>query len=165
MLASAVEESFCADADLKERRDESRGVRFYHCLGLFRHVIRLSDLLKPPFTSNLCQKARSVLAVFLLNRATTFLTTLRYTFIHLATLPIPTLSTLAAPTLGGGFELVLYTHLRIFSSIMIVGLPETRLAIIPGVGGTHHLPALIGASPHTDGSTGRGARGASNRII
>lgn len=31
-----------------------------------------------------------------------------------------------------------------FSSTAVVGLPETRLAIIPGAGGTYRLPALIG---------------------
>lgn len=46
--------------------------------------------------------------------------------------------------LGGGLELALCTHMRVFASTAIVGLPETRLGIIPGAGGTYRLPALIG---------------------
>lgn len=37
-----------------------------------------------------------------------------------------------------------------FGSSAIVGLPETRLAIIPGGGGTYRLPALIGANRARD---------------
>jgi len=46
--------------------------------------------------------------------------------------------------LGGGLELALCTHMRVFASTAQVGLPETRLGIIPGAGGTYRLPALIG---------------------
>jgi len=46
--------------------------------------------------------------------------------------------------LGGGLELALSTHLRVLSSNAEVGLPETRLGILPGAGGTYRLPALIG---------------------
>jgi methylglutaconyl-CoA hydratase len=52
--------------------------------------------------------------------------------------------------LGGGLELALCTHLRVFGSSSIVGLPETRLAIIPGAGGTYRLPGLIGANRARD---------------
>ena len=46
--------------------------------------------------------------------------------------------------LGGGLELALSTHFRVMTSNAVVGLPETRLGIIPGAGGTFRLPALIG---------------------
>lgn len=52
--------------------------------------------------------------------------------------------------LGGGLELALCTHLRVFGSSCMVGLPETRLAIIPGAGGTYRLPALIGMNRARD---------------
>ena len=46
--------------------------------------------------------------------------------------------------LGGGLELALSTHFRVLASTAIVGLPETRLGIIQGAGGTYRLPALVG---------------------
>jgi methylglutaconyl-CoA hydratase len=46
--------------------------------------------------------------------------------------------------------LALTTHLRVFASTTTVALPETRLAIIPGAGGTYRLPALIGLSRARD---------------
>lgn len=44
----------------------------------------------------------------------------------------------------------LCTTLRVFGSSAIVGLPETRLAIIPGAGGTYRLPGLIGLNRARD---------------
>jgi methylglutaconyl-CoA hydratase len=79
-----------------------------------------------------------------------FLTSLRGTFSSISQLPIPTISALAAPAFGGGLELALTTHMRIFASTATVALPETRLAIIPGAGGTYRLPALIGLSRARD---------------
>lgn len=58
-------------------------------------------------------------------------------------------------------ELGLCTTLRVFGSSAVVGLPETRLAIIPGGGGTYRLPALIGANRARDMIlTGRRVSGA-----
>ncbi len=48
--------------------------------------------------------------------------------------------------LGGGFELALACHLRIFSESAKVGLPEVGLGAIPGMGGTQRLPRVIGKS-------------------
>jgi methylglutaconyl-CoA hydratase len=62
----------------------------------------------------------------------------------LSVLPIPTISAVSSLALGGGLELALCTHMRVFASTAQVGLPETRLGIIPGAGGTYRLPALIG---------------------
>ncbi|KAE8387743.1 ClpP/crotonase-like domain-containing protein [Aspergillus alliaceus] len=79
-----------------------------------------------------------------------FLTKLRSTFRDLAGLPIPTISAVSSTALGGGLELALCTHLRVFGSSSIVGLPETRLAIIPGAGGTYRLPGVIGVNRARD---------------
>jgi methylglutaconyl-CoA hydratase len=73
-----------------------------------------------------------------------FLTLLRRTFARIEELPIPTLTALHAPAFGGGLELALTTHLRLFASTATVALPETRLGILPGAGGTHRLPSIIG---------------------
>ncbi|KAK5098938.1 hypothetical protein LTR70_000943 [Exophiala xenobiotica] len=79
-----------------------------------------------------------------------FLHDLRSTFRELASLPIPTISAISSTALGGGLELGLCTTFRVFGSSAMVGLPETRLAIIPGAGATYRLPALIGASRARD---------------
>ena len=68
----------------------------------------------------------------------------------LSSLQIPTISAISSIALGGGFELALATNLRVLASTAVVGLPETRLAIIPGAGGTYRLPALIGRSHALD---------------
>ncbi|KAG5975964.1 hypothetical protein E4U55_007527 [Claviceps digitariae] len=73
-----------------------------------------------------------------------FLSTLRTTFTSLSELQIPTISAISSLALGGGLELALSTHFRVLSSNAIVGLPETRLGIIPGAGGTVRLPAIVG---------------------
>jgi enoyl-CoA hydratase/carnithine racemase len=46
--------------------------------------------------------------------------------------------------LGGGTELALASDIRIASLNATMGLTETRLAIIPGAGGTQRLPRLVG---------------------
>lgn len=78
------------------------------------------------------------------SRTAQFLANLRGTFSSLAALPIPSISAISSLALGGGLELALCTHFRVLASTAVVGLPETRLGIIPGAGGTHRLPALIG---------------------
>ena len=85
-----------------------------------------------------------------LNRTAAFLLTLRTTLNSLAALPIPTISAISSLALGGGLELALSTHFRVLSSNAVVGLPETRLGIIPGAGGTFRLPALIGVARARD---------------
>lgn len=79
-----------------------------------------------------------------------FLTSLRSTFSRLASLPIPTISAVSSIAFGGGLELALCTNFRVLASTASIGLPETRLAIIPGAGGTYRLPALIGESRARD---------------
>ncbi|QUC23142.1 uncharacterized protein UV8b_07383 [Ustilaginoidea virens] len=79
-----------------------------------------------------------------------FLTSLRETFASLASLQIPSISAVSSLALGGGLELALSTHFRVLTSNATVGLPETRLGIIPGAGGTARLPAIIGVSRARD---------------
>ncbi|KAK3075605.1 hypothetical protein LTR53_000943 [Teratosphaeriaceae sp. CCFEE 6253] len=79
-----------------------------------------------------------------------FLSNLRSTFTRLSTLPIPTISAVSSTAFGGGLEIALCTNFRVMSSNAVVGLPETRLAIVPGAGGTFRLPALIGESRARD---------------
>ncbi|OPB44505.1 enoyl-CoA hydratase/isomerase family protein [Trichoderma guizhouense] len=108
ILASAVDNVFCAGADLKERKKMS------------------------------------------VSETQQFLVALRDMFSRLAALPIPTIACVSGLALGGGLELALCCHLRVFSSNARVGLPETRLAIIPGAGGTYRLSKIVGSSNALD---------------
>lgn len=61
-------------------------------------------------------------------------------------LPIPVFAAIKGFALGGGLELALACDFRICSSKAKLGLPEIKLGIMPGAGGTQRLPKLIGLS-------------------
>ncbi len=56
----------------------------------------------------------------------------------------PVVAALHGTALGGGFEVALACHYRVAAPSTRVGLPEIKLGIIPGAGGTLRLPRLIG---------------------
>jgi len=60
-------------------------------------------------------------------------------------LPYPTISAVNGHALGGGCEAILATDFRVADTTARIGLPETKLGIMPGFGGTVRLPRLIGA--------------------
>ncbi|QEM81062.1 fatty acid oxidation complex subunit alpha FadB [Halomonas binhaiensis] len=60
-------------------------------------------------------------------------------------LPFPTVSAINGLALGGGCEVVLSTDFRVMAEGAKIGLPETKLGILPGWGGCVRLPRLIGA--------------------
>lgn len=66
-------------------------------------------------------------------------------FDALEDLPFPTLSAVNGMALGGGCEWVLATDYRTASTEAKIGLPEVKLGIMPGFGGTVRLPRIIGA--------------------
>ncbi|RRJ84653.1 fatty acid oxidation complex subunit alpha FadB [Aestuariirhabdus litorea] len=59
-------------------------------------------------------------------------------------LEFPTVAAINGIALGGGFEMCLAADYRVISSSATVGLPEVKLGIYPGFGGTVRLPRLIG---------------------
>ncbi|XP_066936139.1 methylglutaconyl-CoA hydratase, mitochondrial-like [Clytia hemisphaerica] len=75
-----------------------------------------------------------------------FVSRARMLFQKLNDLPVPTIAALEGAALGGGLEMALSCDFRIASTTAKLGLPETKLAIIPGAGGTVRLPRLIGVS-------------------
>ena len=65
-------------------------------------------------------------------------------FRFLETMGKPVVAAVNGFALGGGLELALACHLRVASSKAKFGLPEVKLGIIPGYGGTIRLPRLVG---------------------
>jgi enoyl-CoA hydratase len=61
--------------------------------------------------------------------------------------PKPVIGALNGYCLGGGCELALACHLRIAAEEARIGLPETKLGLIPGYGATQRLPRLVGVGP------------------
>ena len=74
----------------------------------------------------------------------TFIFTIRNLFTSIENLNKPVIAAINGVALGGGTELALACDIRISSMNALMGLTETRLAIIPGAGGTQRLPRLIG---------------------
>jgi enoyl-CoA hydratase/carnithine racemase len=56
----------------------------------------------------------------------------------------PVIAQIHGACLGGALELALACDLRVFSEDAVVGLPETRLGLVPDVGGSSRLPQVVG---------------------
>ena len=65
-------------------------------------------------------------------------------FSSIEDLPFPTVVAINGEALGGGFEICLACDFRVMGKKAKVGLPEVKLGILPGWGGTVRLPRLIG---------------------
>jgi 3-hydroxyacyl-CoA dehydrogenase len=56
----------------------------------------------------------------------------------------PTIAAVHGTPLGGGLELTMGCHFRVAAASTRLGLPEIKLGLIPGAGGTQRLPRLVG---------------------
>jgi enoyl-CoA hydratase len=72
------------------------------------------------------------------------------TFGKLTALPIPSVAVLHGYAFGGGLELAMACTFRIATTQARMGLPEIKLGLIPGYGGTQRLPRLIGEARATE---------------
>ncbi len=62
----------------------------------------------------------------------------------------PVIAAIHGTALGGGFEVALMCHYRVAVPSARFGLPEIKLGIIPGAGGTQRLPRLVGVETALD---------------
>lgn len=68
--------------------------------------------------------------------------------------PWPVVAAISGAALGGGYELALGCDARIATKNSVVGLPEVKLGIMPGAGGTQRLPRLVGVAKAIEFITG-----------
>ncbi|MDU3093004.1 MAG: enoyl-CoA hydratase-related protein, partial [Bradyrhizobium sp.] len=61
-------------------------------------------------------------------------------------LNVPTVAAINGIALGGGLEMCLAADFRVMSATAKVGLPEVKLGLLPGAGGTQRLPRLAGVA-------------------
>ncbi len=72
------------------------------------------------------------------------------TFAKLERLPMPSVAVVNGYAFGGGLELALACTLRIATRNAKMGLPEIKLGLIPGYGGTQRLPRAVGEARALD---------------
>jgi len=95
----------------------------------------------------------------------------REAFRRCRALNVPVVAAIEGPCLGGGFELALFCDVRVASDDRStqIGLPEVKLGIVPGFGGTQNLTRLVGLPKALDlilnGKLLRGKRALSQGVI
>ncbi|MEJ2156009.1 MAG: enoyl-CoA hydratase-related protein [Desulfobacteraceae bacterium] len=75
---------------------------------------------------------------------TAFLATLNRRFTDIENFRLPVIAAVNGAAFGGGLEMAMAADIRLAAESAVMGLTETRLAIIPGGGGTQRLPRLVG---------------------
>ncbi|HEX7954165.1 MAG TPA: 3-hydroxyacyl-CoA dehydrogenase NAD-binding domain-containing protein [Burkholderiales bacterium] len=69
---------------------------------------------------------------------------------YMDTVTKPIVAAISGPTMGGGLELALTAHYRVALTGAQIGLPEVKLGILPGAGGTQRSPRLMGVERALD---------------
>ena len=75
---------------------------------------------------------------------------LRQVIARIEAAPKPVIAAIHSAAMGGGLEITLACHYRISAPKTRLALPEVKLGIIPGAGGTQRLPRLIGVQSALD---------------
>ena len=104
-------------------------------------VVIITGIGSKAFCAGADLKERATLAPLEVKR---FIYTIRNLFTAIEDLNKPVIAAVNGIALGGGTELALACDIRLAAETASMGLTETRLAIIPGAGGTQRLPRLIG---------------------
>lgn len=85
-------------------------------------------------------------------------------FSRLEDLPFPTVAAINGYALGGGLEVCLACDYRVMADTARIGLPETKLGIIPGFGGTVRLPRVMGVDHAVEWIAGAGEQKPANAL-
>ncbi|KAJ1507469.1 hypothetical protein HMI55_000764, partial [Coelomomyces lativittatus] len=122
--------------------------QFIQCLDFLKstkdvRAVILQSRVDKTFCAGADLKERSSLSP---EQVVSFVNLLRSTFNELNNLPMPTIAAIDGVALGGGLEMALACDFRIAGENAKLGLPETKLGIFPGAGGTQRLPRLVGLS-------------------
>ena len=104
-------------------------------------VIVITGAGEKAFCAGADLKERATLPV---EQVRQFIFTIRNLFTFIEFMNKPVIAAVNGIALGGGTELALACDIRIASESATMGLTETRLAIIPGAGGTQRLPRIVG---------------------
>lgn len=103
-------------------------------------VLILRSLVPGVFCAGADLKERIMLTQ---NQVSEFVTSLRKLLIDIEQLPMPVIAAIDGVALGGGLEMAMACDLRVAAHNSRMGLVETKLAILPGAGGTQRLPRVI----------------------
>ena len=118
-------------------RDRIESFRFRRDL----RVVIIAGSGEKAFCSGADLKERATLGP---DQVREYIYTIRNLFTSIEELNKPVIAAVNGIALGGGTELALASDIRIAAINASMGLTETRLAIIPGAGGTQRLPRLVG---------------------
>jgi enoyl-CoA hydratase/carnithine racemase len=89
-----------------------------------------------------------------------YIRSLRSTVERLPSAPFLSIAAVNGHALGGGLELAMACSLRVAGPKAFLGVPEVKLGLLPGAGGTQRLPRLIGRTAALEMTmTGRSASG------